>query len=503
MFNPKSQQPTRRSFLKSTGAAAGLGVVPSVGLACSSSSETARRAAAGDATNGSAPLGIEVLELPSEPTGPDELGDRTLVCVFLAGGADSFNMFVPADFGQEGSTYDTYRATRGDIAAERSQLLEVSDGSFGFHPNLPGLRDLYDRGDLGVVANVGPLVAPTTAADFDAKRDIPQSLFAHDAQQNLWQTAAAQVAGANFGWGAGIAREVAQHNDGASVGPAFSIAGSNVWQADADGQYLRLHPTTLMQRLDGYDPSLRAWIDTSESRAEAAVATLTSAEASDHPLLATLGSSIRRSIATTEQLEALTQDGPDSTVDMGDYGRNGLASQLHMVARLIRARRALGHSRQVFFVHMGGWDTHSDQNERLPVLLDELDQALTLFQGAIDAMGAADSVTTFTASDFGRTLTSNGNGTDHAWGGHSFVLGGGVAGGRYHGTMPSFDTVNNPDDVGEENGFGGRLIPTTSVGQLGAQLAQWCGVTPERLPGIFPGLDNFDLSQLDLFTGSD
>ena len=178
---------------------------------------------------------------------------------------------------------------------------------------------------------------------------------------------------------------------------------------------------------------------------------------------------------------------------------NRLETQLHLVARLIAARESLGLSRQMFFVRMGGWDTHSNQNERFPVLLNELEGALAPFTRALDALGLGDSVTTFTASDFGRTLTSNGNGTDHGWGGHAFAFGGAVQGGNLYGSMPDFSMNNNPDEASDGNGFAGRLIPTLSVNQYGATLARWMGVEDAALDGVFPGLANFAQRDLGIF----
>ena len=172
--------------------------------------------------------------------------------------------------------------------------------------------------------------------------------------------------------------------------------------------------------------------------------------------------------------------------------RNKLASQLHLVARLIASREELGMSRQIFFVQMGGFDTHSDQGEREPVLMRSLNDAVTAFQDTIDDIGAANSVTSFTASDFGRTLTSNGNGTDHGWGGHNFVFGGAVDGGRIIGQMPSYSSTNNPDEASESDGtFAGRLIPQLSVTQYGATLSRWMGVGEAEINAALPDLQNF------------
>ena len=159
--------------------------------------------------------------------------------------------------------------------------------------------------------------------------------------------------------------------------------------------------------------------------------------------------------------------------------------------------------RQVFFVPMGGWDTHADQLERQPALLDELNGALTLFQGAIDELGLASGVTTFTASDFGRALAGHGSGTDHGWGGHGFVFGGAVDGGRVVGATPSYAARDNPDDAGEDEGsFAGRIIPQISVSQYGATLARWMGVDEAAITGALPDLANFAERDLALFAGA-
>ena len=428
---------------------------------------------------------------------------RSLVCLFLAGGADTFNMFVPANLNQSGSTYDVYAATRGDIAVARNSLLEVDDGRFGFHQNLPAFRDLFDRGTMSVVANVGPLVRPTSPADVVAERQIPQSLFAHDAQQRLWQTASATVAGTSGGWGGAIAAEVAGRNNGSLVPPGISIAGSSVWESTGSQQYLRLHPTSTIQRLGGYDASVRGWIPAVQRNgvASALEDVLAGSAASPRRLEQQVAASVRSSILTTEQLESVTAPTAANEVAMGDYGRNRLAAQLHLVARLIKARSELNMTRQVFFVRMGGWDTHSNQNERLPVLLDELNEAVAQFSYAMgpEGLDVAETVTAFTATDFGRTLTSNGNGTDHGWGGHSFIMGGAVRGGQVVGDIPNFSSTNNPDDASSSRGFTGRIIPSTSVGQYGATIARWMGVEEDALPGIFPDTVNFNSSNIGLF----
>lgn len=486
---------TRRRFLKG---AAMTALMPGVFMACSDSSSDASAATSSALPSGS------TTDVSSQ--GANSGTPRSLVCVFLAGGADSFNMFLPNELDQDGSTFDIYAKTRRDIAPPRSDILDVGNGDYAFHPGLPNLASLFDSNQLSVVANVGPLVRSTTASDFRQHLELPQSLFAHDAQQNLWHTGASHVDGANFGWGAQIASHLGGESGGLDIesgglARGISTSGSNKWQTSATEPYLRLHPTRQLARLGGYDASIREWVPSSASLAQAMEQILSGAERSPDTLLSATGTSIRRSMETTLALETVTADQPENDVAMGDYGANELAEQLHLVARLIKAREQLGQGQQIFFVQMGGWDTHSDQNERLPPLLATLDEALGQFQYAIgpEGLDMADSVCTFTASDFGRTLTSNGNGTDHAWGGHSFVMGGGVDGGKVNGLLPNFSASNNPDDAGELDGYAGRIIPKTSVTQLGATLAAWCGVPNSELPSIFPDLANFENQNLRLF----
>jgi len=212
-------------------------------------------------------------------------------------------------------------------------------------------------------------------------------------------------------------------------------------------------------------------------------------------MLRTISNGLDRATVATASLHTALQR---NTLPQFQFdSKNKLAAQLHLVARLIASREELGMSHQVFFVQMGGFDTHSDQSEREPVLMADLNAAVAGYQATIDDIGAADSVTTFTASDFGRTLTSNGNGTDHGWGGHNFVFGNAVDGGRIIGDMPSYSRVNNPDDAGENDGsFAGRIIPQLSVNQYGATISRWMGVDEAALSAALPDLQNFAVRDL-------
>ncbi len=441
---------------------------------------------------GAAGAGLSLSSVPlafGSPAGA-QAEPRSLVCIFLYGGADSFNMYVPRDHDERNQTHATYSATRGSFAIGARDLLGIHDGAFGLHPGLSSLADIAANDQLAVVQNMGPLVAPTTRDDFLNTSGLPQFLFAHNAQQKLWQTSRPLVS-SDSGWGGSIAAAAA--TDGTSVAPAFSISGSVPWLSSLDVGYSRLSATVAIERLVGFDASLRSWVPTSQRLQSTMEAGLTGAAASINPFHRAAAQALTQSVVTTEQLQDATAN---TDVGMGDVAPGSLGGRLSMVARLIANREQLGMGRQVFFVGMGGWDTHGDQAERFQVLCQELNDGITRYQAALDGLGVTDSVTTFTASDFGRTLTSNGDGTDHAWGGNAFVWGGAVRSGRY-GTFPSLAVDNNPDDTTDERGnFAGRLVPTTAVAQYGATMARWMGLDETQIDAAFPELVNFPTRDL-------
>ena len=418
---------------------------------------------------------------------------RSLVCVFLAGGADSFNFVVPG-----GNAYDDYAATRGVLAVPESRLLGSNDavqGEFGFNDGLPALHSLYQNQQLAIVSNVGNLVRPTTQADFQASISLPESLFAHDAQQKLWQSGSGQVVD-SLGWGGGVAEAISDLNVSASAATSMSFDGSNTWLTALQEPFVSLPTNGTVDRLDGFDTVPSASTDVRAT----SLALLAQAEASNRSrFTAQAANALRRSLDTAAGLEQAFNDHPVS--GMTYSGSNRLARQLHQVARLISAREQLGMSRQLFFVRLGGWDTHGSQLGRFAPLLRDLNEAVGAFQTALNDMGQSDTVTTFTASDFGRTLTSNGDGTDHGWGGHAMVFGGRVDGGQIVGDFPSFASNDNPDDaLDDSGGFAGRIIPRISVAQYAATLAQWMGVNNSTQQALLPNLANFSNPRLSFFS---
>ena len=421
---------------------------------------------------------------------------KSLVCIFLAGGADSFNMFVPG-----GSRYTDYMNSRNDLAAPEADLLPVSDaaqGSFAFHRLLPSFESLYNEQRMAVISNTGTLIQPTSKSDYLATVELPQALFAHNTQQKLWQTGAGVVNGSTaFGWGGAIADHAANCNGNIPIAPSFSMGGSTDWLASANANYVSLNADIAVERMSGYD-NISDWIPASRlSRIGTDLETLIAqGQASGNTLMSrAIANSVGRASDATAALHSALLDNP--LPQMTYDGNNKLAKQLHLVARLIASREQLGMQKQVFFVLMGGWDTHSDQLERQPDLMSALNQAIGAFQQTIDDTNLASSVTSFTASDFGRTLGSNGNGTDHGWGGHNFVFGDAVDGGRIFGETPNYASTNNQDDAGEEDGsFAGRIIPKISVTQYAATLSRWMGVSEADLNQALPDLQNFTAQDL-------
>ena len=408
---------------------------------------------------------------------------KALVCVFLYGGSDSFSMFVPTDEDR----YRQYANSRGGLAVPKESLLTgSSDTGIGFHPLLSDLHGLYDTGKLALFSNVGNLISPVTRAQVQAGGSaVPNDLFAHNHQQEQWlkglSSSPASVVGS--GWGGRMADLLQHANQSAGLPSSFSVAGSNYWLPGEQVQPIALSPVyglSPLQYLDG-----AAGITSSSARGNTLDAMLNMR--SSNPLKQQAATSLARAKSGAAQLKATLQANRDFDTPYDNSSK--LATQLRMVARLIAGNQQLGMRRQIFFVGAGGWDTHDNQTPRLNALLKDLDRSMVDFQNTLDEINLADSVTTFSASDFGRTLTINGDGSDHGWGGHYMVMGGAVNGGRMLGEMPSL-AVGSDDDTGDK----GRIIPSLSINQYGALMARWMGVTDSDLNGIFPDLANFGSS---------
>lgn len=454
---------------------------------------------------------------------------RALVCVYLAGGNDSFSTLVPIN-GPHRTAYEASRRGTGagsnngqtnpsDLRIASGSLLPLNgisqDGSsFGLHPQMPGLRDLVNQGRAAIVANVGPLVRPLDADDF--RNDLvttPAQLFSHSDQSVLWQTPRADPA-QRIGWGGRLADLFFESNANPLLSMNMSIRGENVFQAGTSvlPYFLNEQGAETIDRIDTGNG--RFW---NQARRDSFTALM---EASyGHPFERAYANRVRTARAAGDQLAAAllqdrTVDGdgvetgynddtyapfwqafglPWQRLDQGRQELPGLAAQLLMVARVIRQRGTLQMSRQLFYTELGGFDTHDSQNADLPALLRELSQSLLAFDQVMRSAAFAldDSVTTFTASEFGRTLSNNGDGTDHGWGGHHFVIGGSVSGGRVIGRLPSLDLADTELNVGQ-----GRIVPTLSVDQYAATLSRWYGLDDSLRGTVFPNLQFMTGSKL-------
>jgi uncharacterized protein (DUF1501 family) len=408
---------------------------------------------------------------------------KALICLFLFGGNDANNVIVPHD----ANGYASYSAARGVLAIPQASLLPLTlqngDGrDFGFHPNMPEMQALFNQGKLGVVANVGTLVAPVTRAQYLAGgAAVPPQLFSHADQSVQWQTSVPDVI-SKTGWGGRMADMLQSLNAGSKISLSLSIAGTNTFEVGNTVLPYVISPNGSVG-LTGFDGSANANV-----RLQAFKDLL--ALPHNNLFEQAYADTVSRSIAANDLLtSALTGTPGFQTV----FPNTTLGSQLNMIAKLIAARTNLSMNRQIFFCSVGGYDTHGDQLAGQANLLAELSQGLNAFYNATVELGIASQVTTFTASDFGRTYPTNGSGSDHGWGSHQFVLGGAVQGGRLFGTFPTL-AVNGPDDTGQ-----GRWIPTTSVDEFSATLATWFGVSASDLPTVLPNIGRFAHPNLGIF----
>ena len=402
---------------------------------------------------------------------------KALVCVFLYGGNDGNATVVP----RSGAAYTKYVAARGPLAIPAASILPINPTTaqgvdLGFPAYMSEMQTLFQQQRLAVLSNVGPLVAPITRAQYQAESvPVPPNLFAHDEQQEQWQSLLSYSPNAQLtGWGGRTADLLRSLNGSSQVSLSISLAGSNILQIGRNVVQYQMHPGGTFS-LDTYTPG-------ANDETLAALRTIF-AQSRSNMLDAAWLNKMNSAIATEQALAAALTAAPPLTTVFPD---SGLSRQLKMVARLIGISNQLGIKRQVFFVAQGGFDTHGDQNVDHPVLLRNVSKSLDAFYKATVEIGAASQVTTFTGSDFGRTLTNNEQGTDHAWGNHQFIMGGAVKGGDCYGTYPTIE-LGGPTDAGNE----GRWIPTTSCDQLSATLAKWFGVSPTDIPLVVPNIGRF------------
>ena len=414
---------------------------------------------------------------------------KALVCVFLFGGNDGNNMVVPVD-----AAHADYQRLRGTLALERQSLVALPEPAgasrFGLHPSLQPLESLWSRQRLAVLFNTGALTAPLTRADYLRGAPRPDNLFSHADQQDFAQ-ALVDGAGVRSGWGFRTAQQLGLMAEGALLPSLISLSGNQRFlQGDVRGSLVLPARGNFGMNGGGTDAASRARVEA--FRALWAYAAASGAAPIGRQAGEIVGSALSAASFVNPILNGSSPFNQPATGAAFAGLKTDVSQQLLRVARLVEAREAIGNRRQIFFVGMGGFDTHVNQRADQARLLGDLAAALKAFHDATDAMGVADQVTSFTLSDFARTLQpNNSGGTDHAWGNHQLILGGAVRGGRCHGRFPTL-AAGGPDDAAKE----GRWIPSSSCDQYVATLARWFGVPADALAEIAPHLRRFDTADL-------
>ncbi|MCA1618463.1 MAG: DUF1501 domain-containing protein [Acidobacteria bacterium] len=463
--------PSRRDFLRTTACALG-------GLALASSVES-----------------FQAVSALTPQASPDY---RALVCVFMNGGNDGNNMVVSLD------QYPAYSAARGaaGLAIPQASLLPVSPangGSYGFHPSMTEMQSLFNQGRLAVLCNSGTLVEPLTRAAYQSgagKR--PLQLFSHSDQVALFQTAIADSV-SQTGWGGRVADRTVGLNGAATFPQNVSIAGINLFLTGGNTRQLAIADsnTTLANVLP-------LTMTGSTGEVNSRLASFNELRTLDNGHKLVKAASDTRSSAMQTRVALASVGNPTFATT---FPNTTLGRQLQQIARLIALRDTLGIKRQIFFAQLGGFDTHSGQRAVVnnqpggqDGLLLQVSQAMNALYAATVEMGIQNNVTTFTLSDFSRTLNPAGSGqnqvgSDHAWGNHHLILGGAVRGGSFYGTYPTL-AAGGPDDTDGGSTPRGRWIPTTSVEQYAATLASWYGLSQSDFPAVFPLLDRFPTANM-------
>lgn len=431
------------------------------------------------------------------PSGDDY---KALVCVFLLGGNDGHNLVVA----RGASEHATYANRRRGLALARESLLPITPiegGAYplGLHPAMPELHQLFESGRMAILANVGALLEPVDKSRYDQRlARLPPQLFSHNDQQDFWQGLEVRSAVDSTpasGWGGRISDLVhASSNPGATLAMNMSLAGANLLEVGRASSPLSIDSGEIRSVENELDPEaaqeFEALLAMPHENLLADEYRRTTRRAIDDYRI------LREALAAAPILATPFPAAPAEGAPAADRFAFALGRQLRRSAELIAVRRALGLRRQIFFCALGGFDTHDAQMADQPQLLAGVSRALHAFHAATIELGVEAQVTTFTASEFGRSLTSNGDGSDHSWGNHLFVIGGAVRGRRIFGAMP--DLGPGSADIAAD----GNTIPTTSADQYAATLARWFGLAPNDLDLVFPNLPAFSRRDLGFMATS-
>jgi uncharacterized protein (DUF1501 family) len=430
---------------------------------------------------------------------------KAMVCILLSGGVDSFNMLVPTGTNSSGDNgYNEYRTVRTDLTlpnvGSSGGLLPLTNpqctsfrgincnyGSYGVHPAMSGVQNLFNSGKLAFMGNIGTLVEPIanyTQYQSGLKK-LPLGLYSHSDQSMQWQTSVPQSRDA-VGFGGRLADMMNAVNTHQEVSMNISLAGKNLFQRGQNISEYAISNDVNANNV-GFD-SMPTWWGSS------GLITQIRNNAIDSLVSKTYANLLQKTYATTTKSsmasfgvfkEAL-QKVPTLTTQFAD---NQLGDDLSAIIKIMSVRNFLGAKRQIFFVDFGGWDMHSNLNSELNTRLSVVSTALKNFYDATVELGIADKVTTFTISDFARTITSNGGGSDHAWGGNTMVMGGAVNGGKIFGAYPKMNVLSASNQ--QNISFRGNFIPSISTDEFYAELALWYGISPYDLCYALPNLGNF------------
>jgi uncharacterized protein (DUF1501 family) len=434
-------------------------------------------------------LNLRLAQDVAAVTAPASGEYRALVCLFLGGGNDSFNMLAP--FSGPSSTasdsYAEYSASRSNLALQKSsnELIEINPlntpgRTFGVHYGMPEVANLFEIGKAAFVANVGTLIEPVqnrTQVAQNSKR-LPLGLYSHSDQIEQWQTSVPQSR-SGIGWGGRMVDLIKDLNSNQVVPMQISLDGTNVWQTGHTVAEYAITPDGATP-LTGYSPGQNAMSVAVDSQLSLQYTNL---------LAQTFNMRKRQALDAYQAFAAASAPPLPNGIN---FPNTYVGNRLAMIARTIQGRAALGAVRQTFFVQWGGFDHHDDVLGNQATMLPQVSAAIGAFYNALVALGVQNNVTLFTASDFGRTLTSNNRGSDHAWGSNQLVMGGAVNGQRIFGQYPSLalNAVSGPEANPLDTGRG-RFIPTTSCDQFFAELALWLGVSGSNLPLVLPNIGNF------------
>jgi uncharacterized protein (DUF1501 family) len=405
---------------------------------------------------------------------------KALVCIFMSGGNDSYNMLMPRD----ASEYADYAATRSNIAIPLNEMLPIFPDAaggrlFGIHPSMARSQQLFNDGKMAFISNIGTLVEPITKDQYwNGVANVPLGLYSHSDQGQQWMTGLPNGRSAT-GWGGKVADLINDMNNNPNISMNMSMNGTNIFQTGESTVEFTLDPYDGSSGIYGYGAT-EDWNVFDRMRTKALKSMIDYEY--QNMFQKTYIDVIRRSRDGHEQFQEAIGNVPTFQTAFTD---NYLSRSFQMAANTIAAHEDLGMKRQIIFIDMGGFDNHDEVLNAQSGLLSELDTALGEFQDALTEIGLANQVTTFSLSEFSRTLTSNGNGTDHAWGGNVMVLGGDVIGKRIFGDYPSL-ALESSVELGS-----GVILPQLSADQYFAELALWFGVNPSDLPLIFPTLTNF------------